>query len=335
MAASSRSPQRKHTAAEYVVGTSKKYIVNCDMPDIINTNKIIVKMQTAMFKQEILIHDANDVFCRNFGYMREIPSSEKSSSSSSSSSASPISAAVSSAAVPSSLEAAASVSPSFSTASSSAAASLPTTIAASSSASSSSLAPMIVEVNGIEKETSTVHSVVGLPLQQIIDDKGKRETEDDLTYTIGCHSSHRIVTNIMHSMTSGSACTFYCTLLSSDETPLLCHLQCVPLAGGQGLCTVPDILDNSLSAVSPSSNTLLAPSEECWAMLNIHFSSLVAGAAYHGYGYGLDASYNDCPHVCIGVNHNFEQENDEANAENTATLHNPCPQGDRNFGLFR
>ncbi len=167
---------------------------------------------------------------------------------------------------------------------------------------------------------------------------------------IGCPSSPRILTNIMHSMTSGLESSFYCALQHQDDLPILCHLQCVPLGKGGALITSDN--PEASSSGQPAKNGANSSTEVCWAMLNIHAASLAASAIQRGVGFGLPwctfrcneiLRIRDAPLACKVPVSTLAGRADDGNKGNTGrkvddtsslTLENPCPLHDRAFGLL-
>jgi hypothetical protein len=191
-------------------------------------------------------------------------------------------------------------------------------------------------------------SLIGRPLRRIIGDRGFRNSDDELASGIGCPSSPRILINIMHSMTSGKECSFYCAMRHRNGLPIMCHLQCVPLGRGRlspGGFTNDDCAANS-QVNFVDSGARSAP-EVCWALLNIHAASLVAGAIQQGVGFGLPWSTFKCneiiqmkdasqapSNVLMPTTANDGDKGDDASSL-SLSLDNPCPLHERAFGLLR
>jgi len=141
-----------------------------------------------------------------------------------------------------------------------------------------------------------------LPLRTIIGDKRLTRDIDNCIPPPECPTSNRVLTNVMHAMTTGTNTSFFCTLVDSCNRPMFCHLQCVPIAANkhtlkvlksekeQGRETETETEaerdDHSIvDAASPGK-----AQQVFWAVLTIHCASQIGCAMQFGIGYGLKAN---------------------------------------------
>jgi hypothetical protein len=132
---------------------------------------------------------------------------------------------------------------------------------------------------------------IGLPFRALIGDTPMTMDLDKCmlekwTLPVECPTSNRVLTNVTHSMTSGTNTSFFCTLVDSCNRPMFCHMQCVPIInhGNSSKATKPETKpDNYVNSQSTKEKI----QNIFWAVLTIHCASQIGCAMQFGIGYGL------------------------------------------------
>jgi len=137
---------------------------------------------------------------------------------------------------------------------------------------------------------------MGIPFRNIIGDTRLTMDLDYWTPPAECPTSNAVLTNVMHSIASGTYDGFYCTLVDSCNRPMFCYLQCTPIlanepAAGAGAMKTAERGHRAESAVAAAATAAVQVKVQntLWAVLTIHCASQIGCAIQFGMGHGLRA----------------------------------------------